>query len=358
MDISKSTHSALLDMTPRQIGEYLKSVGRVCPIFIWGPPGIGKSALIEQFAHYSGLECTTLMGSQLTPEDIYGIAQVVDGRTQFCPPRMIAKDYPYCLFLDEFNACSSEVQKAFYSLVHDRRIGEYKMPEGCMILAAGNRLHDGAIVNILSSALINRMTHINMIPSFDDWMEWAISQDVHPLVLDYLRAYPGHLHDTPDEASQLPFSSPRTWHILSSGLKQMNNDTPQIQIEALAKGCLTPAHAYTFLEVTKTGHQQYTLAGLLAGKDPWPESEEERPHLRYLANQLRSYMQDAIPANQLSITDEDRIIAARGLELFQDLARIDIAVARKVVQEKKDNQELPEWFLTELIMAEPRLSLN
>ena len=108
----------------RQLLDVLLNVGLIRPVFIWGAPGIGKSAIVQEFADALGLECVSLLGSQLAPEDIIGVPQIQDGFSQFCPPRTIAREEPYVLFLDELNACTSEVQKAFYSLIHERRIGE------------------------------------------------------------------------------------------------------------------------------------------------------------------------------------------------------------------------------------------
>jgi len=119
------------------------------PLFIWGPPGIGKSALVERFASDVGLDCVSLLGSQLAPEDLIGVPRIVDDRSVFCPPRMIARDTAYLLFVDELNACSFEVQKAFYSLINDRRLGEYYLPAVSIVVGAGNRAQDQAIVKQL-----------------------------------------------------------------------------------------------------------------------------------------------------------------------------------------------------------------
>ena len=82
-------------LTPNQIGDFLLNVAVVRPVFIWGPPGIGKSALVEAFAANVGLPCVSLLGSQLAPEDIMGVPQIVDGVSRFCPPAMIARSEPY-----------------------------------------------------------------------------------------------------------------------------------------------------------------------------------------------------------------------------------------------------------------------
>src|SRR3954449_1216482 len=98
-------------ITPQQLPELLLHLAVVRPVFLWGAPGIGKSSLVRAFAESLGLECVTLLGTQLAPEDLIGVPQIVDGRSRFAPPGAIAREEPYCLFLDELNASSAEVQK-------------------------------------------------------------------------------------------------------------------------------------------------------------------------------------------------------------------------------------------------------
>ena len=111
-----------ITVNQKELLDILLNVALIRPVFIWGVPGIGKSSIVENFAESLGLSCISMLGSQLAPEDIIGVPQIIDGKSVFCPPRMIARDEPYCLFLDELNACSQEVQKAFYSLIHDRNV--------------------------------------------------------------------------------------------------------------------------------------------------------------------------------------------------------------------------------------------
>jgi MoxR-like ATPase len=151
-------------LTPAQLTDFLLNVATVRPVFIWGAPGIGKSSLVQEFAAQVGLDCVSLLGSQLAPEDLIGVPQIVDGKSRFCPPATIARDEAYCLFLDELNACSHEVQKAFYSLIHERRLGEYELPAGSIVIGAGNRAQDSAIVRPMSSALVNRMVRCSSRP--------------------------------------------------------------------------------------------------------------------------------------------------------------------------------------------------
>ena len=141
-----------ISVTQNELFEILLNVAPTRPVFIWGAPGIGKSALVEKFAEEVGMPCVSLLGSQLAPEDLIGIPVIKGETSEFLPPKMIARKEPYVLFLDELNACSQEVQKAFYSLIHERRIGEYHLPVGSIVIGAGNRAQDSAIVKTMSSA--------------------------------------------------------------------------------------------------------------------------------------------------------------------------------------------------------------
>ena len=161
-------------VTQKQLMDLLLNVAVIRPVFIWEPLALVSHHLVEEFAHQVGLPCVSLLGSQLAPEDIMGVPQIVEGKTRFCPPTLIAKDEPYCLFLDELNACSHEVQKSFYSLIHDRRVGDYTLPRGSIVIGAGNRAQDSAIVKTMSSALVNRMFHAQLHVSHKEWLEWAI----------------------------------------------------------------------------------------------------------------------------------------------------------------------------------------
>ena len=130
-------------LTQSQLSEFLLHVALVRPVFIWGPPGIGKSSLVTQFADSLGLPCVSLLGSQLAPEDLLGVPRIEDGVSRFCPPANIARNEPYCLFLDELNACSHEVQKAFYSLIHEQPV-DWTRPFAAGLQAVASALEGAA----------------------------------------------------------------------------------------------------------------------------------------------------------------------------------------------------------------------
>src|SRR5258708_14377011 len=99
-------------VTPKQLSKLLLNVALTRPVFIWGPPGIGKSALVEQFARDVGLDCVSLLGSQLAPEDLIWVPRLEGNRSVFCPPRMIARDDHYLLFVSALHSCSFDCTRA------------------------------------------------------------------------------------------------------------------------------------------------------------------------------------------------------------------------------------------------------
>lgn len=347
--------NAAVTLTQKQLAEFLLNVAVVRPVFIWGPPGIGKSSLVQQFAEQVGLACVSLLGSQLAPEDLIGVPQIQDGTSRFCPPRMIARTDPYCLFLDELNACSHEVQKAFYSLIHERRIGEYILPRGSIVIGAGNRAQDSAIVKPLSSALINRMVHVHLKVSHRDWFEWALVQGIHPWVLEYVRMRPDHLWSQPPKHEE-PFSSPRSWHMLSDALHQYGEGISDDHLEMLAFGCLTPHHAGQFKAFLKQVKSQYRLASILKRETGWPHDPGDRDVLYFLAQSFRAQLIKELPQEAEALAGGQKELAFRAKGLLKELSAISLEIAQMVVSAQPDGESLPGWFLVEVIRDLPRLA--
>jgi MoxR-like ATPase len=346
---------AAQSLTPKSLTPFLLNVAPVLPVFIWGPPGIGKSALVRDFAAAVGLPCVSLLGSQLAPEDIIGVPQIVDGRSRFCPPTLIARDEPYCLFLDELNACSQEVQKAFYSLILDRRIGEFTLPAGTIVIGAGNRAEDAAITRPLSSALVNRLVHVQLRASSRDWLEWAAQADVHELVVSYLTNRSDHLWSKPPKHEE-PFSTPRSWDMLSRTLKSYGPGITLEEIRVLSSGLLTPSHAQQFQAFAKLRERAHDLSAIIKGERGWPERPDERDILYFLVQQLRDRLIKELPEDESKVGREARELANRSKELMTSLARISTELAQLVVTETESGLALPGWFTVELVKALPRLA--
>ena len=341
-------------LTPAELGDFLLNVATVRPVFIWGAPGIGKSSLVQDFAGAVGLDCVSLLGSQLAPEDLIGVPQIAGGKSRFCPPATIARDEAYCLFLDELNACSHEVQKAFYSLIHERRLGEYELPPGSIVIGAGNRAQDSAIVKPMSSALINRMVHVQLKASHRDWLAWAGRNAIHPLVLEYLQTRPDHLWSAPPKSEE-PFSSPRSWHILSDAMNAYGDSLDGAKIEPLAYGCLTPHHATQFKAFVKQVRSRFDLASIMKGDLAWPDRPEDRDVLYFLSQSFRAQLVKELPAEKPNGHGGYRELAHRAKARLTELAAINLEIAQMVVATVDEQSALPSWFLVEVVRDLPRL---
>lgn len=207
-------------MKPSRIAEVVSTlIDTRWPIFIWGPPGVGKSSIVRTVAHARNLPLLDVRASLLDPTDLRGIPMVVDGRAVWCPPSFLPSDQQPTgiLFFDELNAAPPLVQASLYQLTLDRRVGEYVLPKGWSIVAAGNRAEDSSIVFRMPAALANRFVHLDFEVNFDDWRAWAFSAGIHPLVTSFLAVRRELLFDmrVPDRG----FPTPRSWAIVSDAMK-------------------------------------------------------------------------------------------------------------------------------------------
>ena len=206
-------------VTLSQARELIRCLAHEQSLLLLSPPGVGKSDVVRQAAALAGLECKSLLGTQIAPEDVSGVPRIIGERSVFCPPRVLLPENPgkFCLFLDELPACAPDVQKAFYSLLLERRIGEHALPPGTWVVAAGNRAEDKALVRTISSALVNRVLILNIRIDVTEWLGWATANGVRKDVLAFIEQFPDALlRPVPDRAA--PFSTPRAWASLSRAL--------------------------------------------------------------------------------------------------------------------------------------------
>jgi dynein-related subfamily AAA family protein len=206
-------------ITLSQAKALIRAMAHEQSLLLLSPPGAGKSDTVLQAAAEAGLPCRSLLGTQIAPEDVSGIPRIVGERSVFCPPRILLPEHPepFCLFLDELPACAPDVQKAFYSLLLERRLGEHLLPLGTWVVAAGNRVEDRALVRAMSSALVNRVILLNIRVDVKEWLVWAKGSAVRSEILSFITFKPEALMRAVP-AEPVPFSTPRAWASLSRAL--------------------------------------------------------------------------------------------------------------------------------------------
>lgn len=346
-----------ISITQIDLSDILLNIAPIRPVFIWGAPGIGKSALVEKFASEIGLPCVSLLGSQLAPEDIIGIPQIRGNTSEFLPPKMIAREEPYVLFLDELNACSQEVQKAFYSLIHEKRIGEYHLPKGSVVIGAGNRAQDSAIVKTMSSALINRMFHVELKADSKQWLSWAYEEGIHPAIIQYITERPDHLFSEPPKTEE-PYSTPRSWHMLSDALHEYGFGEKSVSdstLKMLAYGSISAKHAGMFLAFTKQIGNKSLLNNIIKGEAKWPFKPEDRDVLYFLSQSFRAKLLQELPKDKGELGKDTKYLTHRAKALIKELSNLNLELAQMVVS-AEEGKLLPDWFMIEIVRDLPRLA--
>lgn len=218
------------------------------PVFIWGGPGIGKSAVVRQLAADLDVPLQDVRALLLDPVDLRGLPFLgADGRSKWATPEFLPQQGSGILFLDELNAAPAMVQAGCYQLVLDRKLGEYTLPEGWAIVAAGNRDSDRAVTTRMPTPLRNRFVHLEFEVDLQEWSEWAIEAGIRPEVIAFLRFRQELLSVFDRDANAFP--SPRSWEFVSRILDAQPDQSVEHDLFAGAVGNGAAAEFSAFLRM-------------------------------------------------------------------------------------------------------------
>jgi|TARA_R110000796_G_scaffold193903_1_gene310310 hypothetical protein len=241
------------------------------PVFLWGPPGIGKSELIQSITDEMKGHMIDLRLGQMDPTDIRGIPfyNKDNGTMDWAPPidlptKEMAEKYPVIvLFFDEMNSAAPSVQAAAYQLVLNRRIGKYELPDNVVIVAAGNREGDKGVTYRMPSPLSNRFVHIEMRVDFESWQKWAVTNNVHQDVVGYVSFAKQDLFDFDPKSSSRAFATPRSWTFVSDLLGDELDTNTETD---LVSGTVGDGTAVKFMAHRKIASQMPNPTDILNGK--------------------------------------------------------------------------------------------
>ena len=263
-----------LTVTSQQAKPAVKAAMRAGrPSFLWGPPGVGKSELVQQIAEDMG-NCLVidLRMAQMEPTDIRGIPFFNKelGVMDWAPPielpseELAAQYDKIILFLDEMNSAPPAVQAAGYQLVLNGRVGKYVLPKNVHIVAAGNRDSDKGVTYRMPMPLANRFIHLEMRPDFGSWQNWAVVNKVHEDVVGYLSFAKQDLYDFDAKSSSRAFATPRTWTFVSQLLTQSDIDSDTLY--NLVAGTVGEGLATKFMAHRKIASKMPNPSDILSGK--------------------------------------------------------------------------------------------
>jgi MoxR-like ATPase len=205
-------------MRPSDLGAFLDRLVRnriKLSTMIWGPPGIGKSSIVQQTAAAHKIDCIDVRLSQLAPTDLRGlpVADKANHVSRWYPPEFLPSKGRGVLFLDEINLAPPTMQGMAQQLILDRRVGSYEVPDGWLIWAAGNRKEDRAIVFDMPAPLANRFIHLEVEPDLDSFKCYALRAGLHEQIVAFVTFRPALLHKM--DAQQAAWPSPRSWQMAS-----------------------------------------------------------------------------------------------------------------------------------------------
>jgi len=241
------------------------------PVFLWGPPGIGKSDVVAQIADSFDAPMIDVRLSLWEPTDIKGIpyfdsnlSKMVWGEPSELPDEEFASQHDnVVLFLDEMNSAAPAVQAAAYQLILNRRVGEYRLPDNVMIVAAGNREADKGVTYRMPAPLANRFVHLEMAVSFDDWFGWAVDNKVHQDVVGYLQFAKQDIYTFDPKSPSRSFATPRSWTFVS---ELLDDGIDEGTTTDLVAGAIGEGLAVKFMAHRKVAANMPNPTDILEGK--------------------------------------------------------------------------------------------
>jgi hypothetical protein len=250
------------------------------PIFLWGPPGIGKSDVIKQLGLELDAHVIDVRLSLWEPTDIKGIPYFDSNSNTMVwappgelPSKEFAKNHKQIiLFMDEMNSAAPSVQAAAYQLVLNRRVGTYELPDNVVMVAAGNRETDKGVTYRMPAPLANRFVHLEMTYDFDDWLEWATENRIHTDVVGFLSFSKKDLYDFDPKSSSRAFATPRSWVFVSELLH--DDDTDAETLTDLTSGAVGEGLALKFMAHRKHSSKMPNPSDILNGKVKKMDSKE------------------------------------------------------------------------------------
>ncbi|MCR4997319.1 MAG: AAA family ATPase, partial [Butyrivibrio sp.] len=223
-------------LTKDESGQYEIPVNRQRPVLLMGPPGIGKTAIMEQIAWELGIGLVSYTITHHTRQSAIGLPMISEkeygGRkysvTEYTMSEIIAAVYNQIeksgvkegiLFLDEINCVSETLAPTMLQFLQYKTFGTHKLPDGYIIVTAGNPAKYNKSVRDFDIVTLDRVRQINIEEDFEAWKEYAYKAGVHGAILAYLEIKKDNFYNIRTELEKRSFVTARGWEDLSRVIK-------------------------------------------------------------------------------------------------------------------------------------------
>jgi hypothetical protein len=205
-------------------------------LYLEGPPGGGKSSLVHQAVKRHGMEMIDLRLADRDPVDLRGVPVVVDMQTLWAASGELPRDPDWkgVVFIDELPQGTPMVQNAISQLVLDRRIGDYLLPDGAVIIAAGNPKSSKAASHDIPRHLANRFVFVQVETCLKGWGIWAAQNNIRPEITSFFHTHDNLLHAF--DPTQKVNPTPRSWAYASEIMNLNLSPTNRMRLMAGAVG--------------------------------------------------------------------------------------------------------------------------
>ena len=234
-----------------RLGHYCMDRRRARPLCLMGPAGVGKTEIVRQVAEENGLAFLSYSITHHTRQSIIGLPRLVQGEvdgkpcsmTEYTMSEIIAQVHRVMaetgktegiLFLDEFNCASESLRPIMLQLLQDKSFGPHPIPDGWMLVLAGNPTEYNRAASDLDAVTADRMRVLHIQPDYAAWRAYMERRDVHPVVLSYLDNHKDHFYVYRLDASGTALTTARGWEDLSIMLTELElaGETPDLALVA------------------------------------------------------------------------------------------------------------------------------
>lgn len=258
------------------------------PIIMMGPPGVGKTAVVEQIAEKMGVNFVSYSITHHTRQSALGLPFIskeeFDGReysvSEYTMSEIIAAVYHAraesgvdegILFLDEVNCVSETLAPAMLQFLQYKTFGMHQLPEGWVVVTAGNPPEYNRSAREFDPAMLDRLMKIDVEPDVQVWQDYAVAHGVHPAVTTYLEAKPGNFYKVRAAARGSKIVTPRGWEDLSRMIQayEAENMVPPTSLPArYLQDDEISADFGVYYELFRKYEDDYKVVEILEGECP------------------------------------------------------------------------------------------